>query len=124
MAPMPVLEKPADAPAAAPAKKKPLSSSNDKKRKGKGMPEPPPTAKALIAKRKGKGLPHPVPASEVPITKKPKTGDAPTSTAELPRSGVAIAASTHTAVQTLVQDADADSQTPQQVHYVLTNLAF
>ena len=82
--------------------------------------------------RKGKGLPHPAPASEVPIAKKQKTGDAPTSTAERPRSGVAVAATTHTAVQTLasaslpaprsmlplLQDADANSQTPQQVCYV------
>jgi len=48
-------------------------------------------AEAPVAKRKGKGLPHPVPASEVPVANKPKTGDAPMSIAELPRSGVATA---------------------------------
>jgi hypothetical protein len=35
VAPMPMSEKPADAPAAAPAKKKPPYSSNDKEEEGK-----------------------------------------------------------------------------------------
>ncbi|XP_021310756.1 uncharacterized protein LOC110433283 [Sorghum bicolor] len=99
--PMPVPEKLADAPAAAPAKKKPSSSSNDKKRKGKGPPDLALAAEAPVTKRKGKGLSHPVSTSEIPIAKIPKTGDVPTSTTELPRSGIAIAA-THTTVQTLV----------------------
>ncbi|KAG0538916.1 hypothetical protein BDA96_03G278100 [Sorghum bicolor] len=131
--PMPVPEKLADAPAVAPAKKKPSSSSNDKKRKGKGLPDLALAAEAPVTKRKGKGLSHPVSTSEIPIAKKPKTGDVPTSTTELPRSGIAIAA-THTTVQTLasasstlphglpasrstlplLQDVDADGQTSQQ----------
>ncbi|XP_021304700.1 uncharacterized protein LOC110430875 isoform X1 [Sorghum bicolor] len=128
VAPMPVLEKLVDALATAPAKKKLPSSSNDKKRKEKGPPNTARAAEAPVAKRKGKGLPHPVPTSEVPIAKKPNTGDAPTSTAEFPRSSVAIAAGTHKAMQTLasawlpaprsmlplLQDEDANGQTPQQ----------
>jgi hypothetical protein len=95
-------EKPADAPATAPAKKNQPSSSNDKKRKGKGPPDLALAAEAPVTnKRKGKGLPHLVPASEVPIAKKLKTSDAPMSTAELPRSSVAFAVATHTTVQTL-----------------------
>jgi hypothetical protein len=130
---MPV-EKPVDVPTTAPANKKPSSSSNAKKRKGK-PPDPVPATEAPVAKRKGKGLPRPTPAAEALVAKKPKTGDARTPVAEPPRSGVAVA---HTAVQTLasassaalampyglpapmsmlpvLHDADADSQTPQQV---------
>jgi hypothetical protein len=136
--PMPILEKPVDAPATTLANKKPPSSSNSKKRKGKGPPDPVPTTEALVAKRKGKGPPNPAPAAEVPVAKKPKTGDARTSTAEPPRSRVAVAA-----VQTLpsassatfatlryglpvprstlplLQDADTDGQMPQQVLLIL-----
>ncbi|XP_066338653.1 uncharacterized protein [Miscanthus floridulus] len=81
VAPMPVLEKPVDAPATAPAK----SFSNAKKRKGKGPPDPVLATEAPVAKRKGKGPPNPAPAAEVSVAKKPKTGDARTSTSEPPQ---------------------------------------
>jgi hypothetical protein len=75
--PMPVPEKPVDAPATASAKKKPP-------RKRKGPPDLAPAAEAPVVKRKGKGPPNLGPATEAPVAKKPRTGDGRTSAAEPP----------------------------------------